>query len=190
MKNQKTLSLFLILLLSINSIYANANNASNNSKSKNNNASKINLHFGTANNSSKSKIASKIGTFANSKTKNTKRNPFEDEEGPKGIQYDVNEGYAPIWKGWIKYFYYEQDKKFVGPNDFFVNNFYFKQHIYNTQLLSKGTLPGEKKTPENNMYLNIPSRFHFFATLTPHYLEINGDRKNLITSKLKCLNCP
>jgi len=174
MKNQKHLSLFLILLIGLNAIAVNASNASNNSKNLNKSkiATNINLHFGNTNSKSK------IGTFATSK---------QDEE-KKGIKYDVNEGFAPIWKGWVKYFYYEQDKKFVGPNDFFVNNFFFKQHILNTRLTAKGTLPGEKKTPENNMYYNIPSRFHFFATLTPHYLEINGDRKNLLTSKLELLD--
>ena len=135
------------------------------------------------------KLAFRSSIKLNSKIKETLSFKKEEDQEKYESQYNLNTGYSAIWKGWVKYFYYEQDKKFSGPLDFFVNNHYFKQRVLKTRLLSKGHLPDEESNSENNnLYINIPSKFNFFATLTPFYLQISGTRKNPLTTKLESLN--
>eukprot|EP00340_Litonotus_pictus_P006921 CAMPEP_0170517440 /NCGR_PEP_ID=MMETSP0209-20121228/3432_1 /TAXON_ID=665100 ORGANISM="Litonotus pictus, Strain P1" /NCGR_SAMPLE_ID=MMETSP0209 /ASSEMBLY_ACC=CAM_ASM_000301 /LENGTH=752 /DNA_ID=CAMNT_0010802691 /DNA_START=71 /DNA_END=2325 /DNA_ORIENTATION=+ len=126
--------------------------------------------------------ASILGTFFKSKAK----------EGPKKsaplMNFDLYSGHPPIFKGWIKYFYYQQDKKFKEPKDFFINNAFYKQRVQNKNLHKKGLMPGEADTPENNVFVNIPSKFHFYVTLDPHFMTVHGDRTNSLTTKLESLN--
>jgi len=191
MKNQKQLSIFLILLLVFNLSFTVQVSIMNSNQSKTNTNSSA--KSSTTNNSKvslKSQLNSKIGSnlsFIAFKSKKNESSNKKDEEEKKQ-EFSDNVGYSPLWKGWIKYFYYETSKKISGPSDFFVNNYYFSQRVVKDRLLAKGPLPNEKNSPETNTYINIPSKFHFFAYLTPNYLEIDGDRKNSLTTKLEALN--
>lgn len=183
----KSVSIFLILMICSCILLINASSTQTSNKSSTNDKS-----TGQLNSKIKSNISlnSKILGTLNSKFKISGLNkaPEEKNQAEPIIDLNPNTGKEAIWKGWVKYFYFKTDRKFSEPRDFFVNNYFYKQKVVKDKLLEKSALPGEENIPENKMFVNIPSKFHFYATLNNNYLQIKGDRLNTLTSHIESLN--
>jgi len=71
------------------------------------------------------------------------------------------------WQGWLKYFHYDSGRSKKKPHSFFVNNQYFNQLVLNK----------ERGLKDKGGYVNIPTRFHFYARLLKHGLNIIASRQ-------------
>jgi hypothetical protein len=73
-----------------------------------------------------------------------------------------------FWQGWIKYFHYEKGEKIDKPNSFFINNEFYNQVVRHKQRADKDRLG----------FINIPTKFHYYAKLMKDGLHILSSRKN------------
>lgn len=182
----KSISIFLILLICSNILLIKTTELQTSNKASTNEKSTAQLN---SNIKSNIKLNSKVlGTLSSKFKLSYSKASDEKKERDPNIDLDPDTGKETIWKGWVKYFFFKTDRKFTEPRDFFVNNYYYKQKVVKDKLLEKAALPGEENTPDNQMYVNIPSKFHFFATLNNNYLQIKGDRLNTLTSHIESLN--
>ena len=72
------------------------------------------------------------------------------------------------WEGWIKYFHYNLGERKNKPHEFYINNDYFNQVVLSNQRGNK----------DGNGYVNIPTRFHFYAKLMKDGLNIISARES------------
>ena len=72
------------------------------------------------------------------------------------------------WEGWIKYFHYDLGERRNKPNAFFINNDYFNQVV----------LSNERGLSDKKGFVNIPTKFHFYAKLMKDGLNIVSARGN------------
>jgi hypothetical protein len=71
------------------------------------------------------------------------------------------------WQGWLKYFHYDSGRSKKKPHSFFVNNQYFNQLVLNK----------ERGLRDRGGFVHIPTRFHFYARLLKHGLNIIASRQ-------------
>lgn len=209
MKNAKSFSSFIFLILYISILISLSNSTETNTNEKNSVKSKTvfsitnklnSRSFGQLLSSGKFTTQNKASLTVNSQFNlNSKvlssvlKNSSKKANGDKAnteevIDLNPNTGNSPIWKGWIKYFYFKSANRFTQPQTFFINNKYYDQRVFKDKLLDKGPLAGEGNNSDNNLFIHIPSKFHFYATINNQELQINSDRLNPLTSKLETLN--
>jgi len=78
-------------------------------------------------------------------------------------------GVGPVYfQGWAKYFHYDSTSKVNRPTDFFLNNAYYSQRV----------LKAEKSKKDKYGSISIPTKFHFFITLTKDTIALMSSRSN------------
>ncbi len=82
---------------------------------------------------------------------------------------------GPIfWQGWLKFFHYSSEPLIDHPTHFWINRSFASQRITKADL---------KKTDKGG-YLNIPSQYHFYATLMIDTLNIQNERQTKKSSQI------
>ena len=72
------------------------------------------------------------------------------------------------WQGWVKYFHYDIGEKVDKPNSFFINNEFYNQVVQKSQRADK----------DKRGYINIPTKYHFYAKVMKDGLNIITSRKH------------
>lgn len=81
--------------------------------------------------------------------------------------YNMNQVQQDVkWEGWVKFFNFEQSEQMFKPQKFFVNDKFYRQKVKKSDLFTK----------KDNVYINIPDRFHFYGKLSSTALNIYSER--------------
>jgi len=81
---------------------------------------------------------------------------------------DDLEGEAIYWQGWIKYFHYNNNTRFIKPHAFFQNNEYYLQRI-NVDDMDSSDQYG---------IIRIPSKHSFYLVIYNYSLIFHSNRKD------------
>jgi hypothetical protein len=73
-----------------------------------------------------------------------------------------------FWQGWVKYFHYEKGEKIDKPNSFFINNEFYNQVVKHS----------ERALKDRAGFVNIPTKFHYYAKLMKDGLHVLSSRRN------------
>jgi hypothetical protein len=177
--------IFVLLALNIVSIHAIKTETENKTSKENtvNSLNKVNTNENSSKSPTETTSISKVNVAKNNEDTIVSyeahaHNIHLDQSSPKMFSLyskGLIEGEAkgellnggPIyWQGWGKYFHYEDVTEITKPKDFFVNNEYFAQKVLRKDYDKKDKIG----------YLNIPSKFHFFISVTENNLIILSSR--------------